>query len=239
MYDALEIKRPLAETIMSSSIFILPLGSLEQHGPHLPLGTDTYIAEEISIRVANEIENSVLLPILPYGYSWVWRDIPATVTIKEKTLEVLIKEIAHSVCRHNPKALVVINWHGANVSAIKYAARDLVDEIPLKFYYFNMPSDENFLRIMDSKPSSLTIHAEEIETSIMLLIKPELVDKSLAKPEYPAQPKAYGKSALCLGTLSKSGIYGDPSVATKEKGERFLSIMVDDILSTLREEKII
>jgi len=73
----------------------------------------------------------------------------------------------------------------------------------------------------------------------MLLIKPELVDMSLAKPEYPAQPKAYGKSALCLGTLSKSGIYGDPSVATKEKGERFLSIMVDDILSTLREEKII
>lgn len=239
MYDALKIKRPLAEKIVDSSIFILPLGSLEQHGPHLPLGTDTYIAEEISMRVANSIENSILLPVLPYGYSWVWRDIPASVTIKEKTLEVLIKEIAHSVYRHKPKALVVINWHGANVSAIKYAARDLVDEIPLKFYYFNMPSDESFLRIMDSKPSSLTVHAEEIETSVMLLIKPELVDMSLAKPEYPDQPKAYGKSALCLGKLSKSGIYGDPSVATKEKGEKFLSIMVDDILSTLREEKII
>ena len=239
MYDALKIKRPLAEKIVDSSIFILPLGSLEQHGPHLPLGTDTYIAEEISMRVANSIENSILLPILPYGYSWVWRDIPASVTIKEKTLEVLIKEIAHSVYRHKPKALVIINWHGANVSAIKYAARDLVDEIPLKFYYFNMPSDESFLRIMDSKPSSLTVHAEEIETSVMLLIKPELVDMSLAKPEYPDQPKAYGKSALCLGKLSKSGIYGDPSVATKEKGEKFLSIMVDDILSTLREEKII
>jgi creatinine amidohydrolase len=237
MKYASEMSRLEAEQIVNDSIFILPLGSLEQHGPHLPLGTDYYTAEELSRRVALRIENSIILPGLPFGYSWVWRDIPITVTIREKTLEEVLKEIAYSICRFKAKALVVINGHLANESALKYAARDLVDEIPLKFFYFSLPEINKFP--VDSNPSSLTIHAEEIETSLILSVRPDLVNMSLAKPEYPVRPKSYGCSALSLGILSKSGVFGDPSVATKEKGEIYYEIMADFIFSVLKEEKIV
>jgi len=237
MKYALETNRLETEKITNEAIFMLPLGSLEQHGPHLPLGTDCYIAEELSKRVSAKTENSFILPTLPFGYSWVWRDIPCTVTIKEKTLEELLKEIARSIYRFKPKALIVINGHLANKTALKYVARDLADEISLKFFYFSLPEINKFP--MDSNPSSLTIHAEEIETSLMLAIKPDLVNMSLAKPEYPSEPKSYGVSALSLGTLSKSGVFGDPSIATKEKGETYLEIMTNFILSVLKEEKII
>jgi creatinine amidohydrolase len=237
MKYALEISRLEAEKIINEAIFILPLGSLEQHGPHLPLGTDCYTAEELSKRVSAKMENSIILPTLPFGYAWVWRDIPCTVTIKEKTLEELLKEIAHSIYRFKPKALIVINGHLANEAALKYVARDLVDEIPLKFFYFSLPEINKFPT--DSNPSSLTIHAEEIETSLMLAIRPDLVNMSLAKPEYPAKPKSYGCSALSLGILSKSGVFGDPSIAKKEKGETYLEIMASFILSVLKEERIV
>ncbi|MGB9724894.1 MAG: creatininase family protein [Nitrososphaeria archaeon] len=237
MRYALEINRKDAEKYINDSILILPLGSLEQHGPHLPLGTDSYTAEEISVRVASKIDNSVILPLLPYGYAWVWKDIPLTISLREKTLKELIKDIAFSVYRFKPRALLVINGHLANESALKYAARDIADEIPLKLFYFSLPEIDKFP--MDSKPSELTIHAEEIETSLMLTIRPELVNMKSAFAEYPKKPKSYGCSALSLGSLSKSGVFGDPSVATKEKGELYMKIMVNYIIEVLKDENII
>lgn len=237
MKYALEISWKEAEKIIKDSLLILPLGSLEQHGPHLPLGVDTFIAEEIAKRVAIKIENSIILPSIPISYSWVWRDFPGTVTIREKTLEELIKDIVRSIYRHKPKALIIINGHLANNSALKYAIRDLYDEIPLRIYYFSYPGIEKFPQ--DSQRWYNDIHAEEVETSIMLAIKPELVDLSKTEIEYPTKPKSYGRSVLSLGTLSKSGIFGNPKVASREKGEKYLEIIVEEILSTLKEENIL
>jgi len=233
----MEITRSDAEKDLGNSVLVMPVGSLEQHGPHLPLGTDCYIAEALAIRVCEAIPDAILLPLLPFGYSWVWKDIPLTVSLREKTVEQILKELALSVYRFNPKALVVINGHLANESALKYAARDLADDVPLRFFYFSLPEIAKFR--MDSRPSELTIHAEEIETSLMLAIKPELVKMSLAKPEYPEKPSSYGVTALSLGKLSKSGVFGNPSVATREKGEEYLEIMTKFIISVLEDEKVI
>lgn len=237
MRNALEMTRVDAERELGKSVLVMPMGSLEQHGPHLPLGTDCYIAEALAIRVCEAVQDAILLPLLPFGYSWVWKDIPLTVSLKEKTVEEIVKEVALSVYRFNPKALVIINGHLANDSALKYAARDLADEISLKFFYFSLPEISKFR--MDSKPSELTVHAEEIETSLMLAIKPELVNMALAKPEYPEKPRSYGVTALSLGKLSRSGVFGDPSVATREKGEQYLELMTKFIISVLQAEKII
>lgn len=233
---ALSISRKRAEEIRDP-LFILPLGSIEQHGNHLPLGTDTYIAEAIAERAAEGIEHSVILPTLSITYSWSWKGIPFSLYIKESSLKELLKEIARSSTQYNPKAFVVINAHLANDSAIKYAARDLSEELPdLRFFYFSYPPLEMLER--DSEPS-FTIHAEEIETSLMLYIKPDLVDMSQAVKEYPSKPKGYGKKAMVLGGLSRSGSFGDPTVASADKGRTYLETMANWIIETLKEEGVI
>jgi len=235
MERALMISRKRAEEI-KNPVFILPLGSLEQHGNHLPLGTDTHIAEAIAEGVAQRIEGSVVLPSLSMTYSWSWKGIPFSLYVREGTLKEVLKEIAVSSMPYSPRAFVVVNAHLANESAMKYAARDLCEELPgLNFFYFSYPPLDRFYR--ESEPS-FTMHAGEVETSIMLHIKPELVDMSMAVREYPDKPRAYGSRAMALGKLSGSGSFGDPTVASAEKGESYLRTMVDWVIESLSSEGI-
>lgn len=224
-----EIKANLQEF----PVAILPMGSTEQHGPHLPLGVDIFLAEGIAKRVCMQI-GAVLLPTVPFGYSWVWRDIPGTVSIQQKNLEAVIKDIAHSLDRYNVKILIIINGHDANGSSIKYAARELVDEIGMQVIYFSYPNlHEVLTQYCDSPAWHGMIHACEFETSLMLALKPELVHMEKAVREYPAMPDLYGKSAVSLGSLSESGVFGDPTLATAEKGQEILDYYVRNITKTI------
>lgn len=216
-------------------VAILPLGATEQHGHHLPIGTDIFLAEGIS-RKLSEKTGAVLLPTLPFGYSWVWRDIPGTVSLQQHHVEAAIKDVAHSVARYGIKMLVLINGHDANNASMKYATRELADELDIPVIYLFYP---NLNKIMEQHCESPTwhgmIHACEFETSLMLALKPELVDLSKAVREYPEQPRLYGKSSISLGDLSKSGVYGDATLATKEKGEKMLNQFVPEMEQIILE----
>jgi creatinine amidohydrolase len=210
-------------------VAILPMGATEQHGHHLPLGVDIFLAEGIS-RKLSEQTGALLLPSLPFGYSWVWRDIPGTVSLQQHHVEAVIKDVAHSVERYGIKMLVLVNGHDANNASMKYATRELADELDIPVIYLFYP---NFNKIMEEHCESPTwhgmIHACEFETSLMLAIKPELVDMNKAVREYPEKPRLYGKSSISLGDLSKSGVYGDATLATKEKGEAMLNLFLPEM----------
>lgn len=210
-------------------VAILPMGATEQHGHHLPLGTDIFLAEGLS-RKLSEKTGALLLPSQPFGYSWVWRDIPGTVSLQQHHVEAIIKDVAHSVARYGIKLLVLVNGHDANNASMKYATRELADELDIPVIYLFYPNLETIMKEHCQSPTwHGMIHACEFETSLMMALKPELVDMTKAVSEYPDKPNLYGKSSISLGDLSKSGVYGDATKATKEKGEKMLKQFVSEM----------
>lgn len=233
--EAETMTRPeVAEALSRRSLAILPIGSTEQHGPHLPLGTDTLLAQEVARRVG-EATGALVFPPLPLGYAWVWRDIPGTLTVDEATLQQVIKDIAHSLHRQGLRTLVLLNGHGANESALKYAVRELADEIPMKvlhFSYFNHFGEA--AAVVESPKWHGTFHACEVETSLMLAVRPDLVRMDLAVREYPDAPPTYGVSPVSMGSVSRSGVFGDPTLATAEKGRALLEAAVANLVEIIR-----
>lgn len=203
---------------------ILPVGSFEQHGPHLPLDTDNLIAEAMAIETAKRSVGMVL-PVLNVGYAWVWRDKPGTLTFRFETYMAMIRDIAESLAGWNVKALFVLSAHGSNPQPVKHAIRELIHEkydIAVLNSLYSGLSD--MLAQCDSEPWHNDIHAEEIETALMLAIAPELVRMDRAAADYPPVPDDYGKSEVSMGHLMRSGVFGDPTPATAEKGRRWLEI---------------
>ena len=220
----------VAAAIEEFPVAILPLGATEQHGHHLPLGVDIFLAEGLSKKIC-EKTGAILLPSLPFGYSWVWRDIPGTVSLQQHHVEAVIKDIAHSLSRYGVKTLILVNGHDSNNSSMKYAARELQDEVEMDIIYLFYPDIQHVMKqYCDSETWHGMIHACEFETSLMLALKPELVDMSKAVKEYPEQPPLYGRSTISLGSLSKSGVFGDATLASKEKGEKLLQIFLDKMI---------
>src|SRR5918997_5085125 len=223
------------EAVRSFPVAVLPLGATEQHGHHLPLGVDIVPAEEIARLVAGET-GGLLLPAVPFGYSWVWRDIPGTVSLQQHNVEAIIKDVAHSVSRYGIELLVLINGHEANSSSMKYAARELQDELAMSVIYFFYPGlTEVMAEHCESETWHGMVHACEFETSLMLAMHPAHVQMEKAVPEYPDKPSLYGKSSVSLGDLSQNGVYGDPTKATKEKGKLMLDAFVKAISDDLGE----
>ena len=224
----------VAEVVRRNPVAILPIGATEQHGHHLPLGVDILLAEYMARRVAAET-GALLLPSLPFGYSWVWRDIPGTVSLQQHHVEAVLKDIAHSVSRYGVKLLVVINGHEANNASLKYACRELEDELDIPMVYLFYPELQRAMNeCCESQTWNGMFHACEFETSLMLAVKPEWVHMDKAVKEYPETPPLYGRSAISVGRLSQSGVYGDPTLATREKGKKMLEIITEAMVRLVR-----
>ncbi|MFU0790210.1 creatininase family protein [Virgibacillus proomii] len=225
----------VAESVKEFPVAILPLGATEQHGHHLPLGTDIILAKGISKKIAEQT-GALLLPTMPFGYSWVWRDIPGTISLQQNHVEAVIKDVAYSVSRYGIKLLVLVNGHDANNASMKYATRELMDELDMPIIYLFYPNMEEVMKEYCESPTwNGMIHACEFETSLMLALNSKLVDMSKTVSEYPSTPKLYGKSTISLGNLSESGVYGDATLASKEKGNKMLNIFVTEMVNLLLE----
>lgn len=201
---------------------ILPVGSFEQHGPHLPLDTDNRIVEAMALETARR-STGMVLPVLNVGYAWVWRGHPGTLTFRFDTYMALIRDIAESLAGWGVKALFVLSSHGSNPQPVKHAIRELIHEKyeirVLNSLYMGL---EDMVAECDSARWADDIHAEEIETALMLAIAPELVHMDRAAADYPPVPVDYAKSEISMGHIMRSGVFGDPTPATAEKGRRWL-----------------
>ncbi|HIE50577.1 MAG TPA: creatininase family protein [Armatimonadetes bacterium] len=226
----------VATYVQENPTAIWPLGATEQHGPHLPLATDTLLAEALARRVAREV-GGLLLPPLPLSYSWVWRDIPGTLTLRVETFLAVVKDVVRSLQRTGIRAALLVNGHAANQQPLKYALRELADELTLPILYVFYPGLEEVTRDTTLSPrwQPHTFHACEIETSLFLAVCPALCRPERAVREYPPVPPHFERSALSMGHLSQSGVFGDATVADAERGQAWWEAVVQETVHLWRE----
>ncbi|WP_376788546.1 creatininase family protein [Thermoflexus sp.] len=214
---------------------ILPIGAIEAHGPHLPVGTDNLLAQAIAERVAEQVEG-VLLPLIPYGQVWSLQDFPGSLSISSETLTHLLVELGLSLQRQGAALLAVINGHIGNGAALQAAARRLHQLKGPVMYVFTYPGiGEAALRICSSRPlPGGYFHADEIETSLVLHIAPEQVRRDRMIREEPQLPPDFLYRPVPWTEITRTGILGDPTPATAEKGKALLEAIVRQIVSVLR-----
>ncbi len=216
---------------------ILPIGAVEAHGPHLPVGTDNFIAGELARRLAEEIAG-LLLPLQPWGQVWSLENFPGTISLGEETLKDTLKNIARSLDRHGGRLLIIVNGHLGNRDQLKSAVRDILEEdLGIKILTMNHPGLEELEKKHTETPRALSgyFHAEEMETSMMLAIRPDLVKMDLARAVYPDFPSYHGAYPLRWEIFTPEGVLGDPRPATAEKGEKLLAGMVEKMVKIYRD----
>ena len=230
-----------------NTIILIPLGSTEQEGTHLPLGVDTYVAEMLAQRVAKET-GSLVGPVLPVGYSEWFCEFPGTISIKIETLIQILREYISSLIRHGFKKFIFINGHGGNSPAIDVVSREFIMNHEVHIAMVEIWKIANSLaKDIPMLKENVFKHAGELMTSVMLYIHPNTVNMKKAKVEYLKSYKHPFKVKSTLGpaefkgvditlydkakSLTESGIMGDPLSATAEKGK----IIVNAITSYLAD----
>jgi creatinine amidohydrolase len=233
--------------------FVVPLGSLEQHGPHLPLFTDSLIISHIADRVEQLRSDSiVLLPVQWLGHSPHHRRF-ACVSADLFPYIGMICAICRSLVQLGARKILLLNGHGGNDTPCKAAQRELKSEfasIPDLYIvyaaYWNLAA-EKFDCIRESEEGGMG-HACEMETSIMLAANPSLVDMTVAASGGPNPRMGYRTIDMLrpppfslineFDEVSGNGVMGTPELATASKGERFLNAAADsvaDLLDQMRD----
>lgn len=231
------------------TIALLPVASIEQHGPHLPVFTDTLIGEAIAQRVEAGADGGppvLRLPAQCYGRSNEHTDFPGTVTLSSRTLLAVLDDIGASVARAGVGRLVLLNTHGGNTALLQVAARDIRQRHGLMVASVNPMSAIDSRRPGSGVPeaeSRFGIHAGQVETSVMLALHPELVHMDVATggpPDVLASTPHLGFAgpntvAWLASDLAADGVLGDPRGATAEAGETHLKEAVEATRLALAE----
>lgn len=231
-----------------NTVIIQPIGAIEQHGPHLPIAVDAAIGVGVLGKALSQLEETVptyALPPLYYGKSNEHWHFPGTITLSAQTLLTTIKEVAQSIYRSGFRKFVLMNSHGGQPQIMEIAARDLHQEsgdfLVFPFFIGRVPNIAN--ELLSQKELEMGIHAGDAETSIMLALLPEQVKMERAVCEYPPElpPESLlsveGQLPFAWTTkdLSRSGVIGDATTATREKGDRLLASLAEGLVRVIRD----
>ena len=206
-------------------VAIIPVGSIEQHGPHLPVSTDSDIVTEVAQRLAQK-KKYFVLPTVNFGVSFEHAPF-FNLSIKESTLRVILTDLCQSLLKNNIKTVFIINGHHGNLNALKNIDKKLSKISKNRIKVFSLSYWHFMKREFD--------HAGFVETSIMLFIsknvKMKLAKKGLITDKMsPQEIKKIGKLAnKSFPEATKNGIWGDPTTATMEDGK----IILDEIIKNL------
>ena len=205
-----------------SIVLLLPIGSCEQHGPHLPLDTDTQIAQYLCAQAAQQDSRILIAPSLSITASGEHAGFPGTLSIGTEALTQVLVEIVRSADWSN--GVVFVNGHGGNADAVAAAIRILANE-------------QRNVAAWWPRIEHGDAHAGASETSMMLVINPEQVNMAKVeagstKPisEIAAQLRSGGVRAV-----STNGVLGDPTTATSEHGHNLLSQLTHDLVTFIDE----
>jgi len=214
---------------------ILPLGSLESHGPHLPFGTDAITPHLIGLEVAKQVPNTVVLPPVNYGVSEHYKQFSFTVSLQFETMINLLKDILESVHREGIRKVFIMNGHDGNIAPIEIAARTAKVNHP----DFKIVSLDAWWQLVGNlvPPGFFDVwnglgHGGEGETSISLALFPELVDLSKAAGVVPHLPD-YIDVKWTFDELTNTGASGDPTKASREKGLKMKEFLVNAVVEVL------
>lgn len=236
----------IPEVLTSDSIIVLPLGAIEQHGPHLPMSTDFVVAEaaaKAAVETVGEEVNAWLLPALPYTKSNEHAWSAGTMWLSATTLMSVLDDIGRSISSTPAKRVLFINGHGGNSALVQVMNRELRLKYGLQTFlaHPHMPADQGGSSA--ASELGMGIHGGMDETSVMLHLRPELVDMSLAVRRVPEKlaenehVRFGGKVAF--GWLSNDffpdGHIGDPTGATAEIGKKMFDSAVAGLSEAMRE----
>ncbi len=213
-----------------SGQIIIPIGSLEQHGAHLPVSTDSIIIEHLAKNLAQKIQ-SLYIPAITFGISFEHEPL-FNISLSNNTFSHLIEDICVSLAKYGMKNIILLNGHHGNIGSMYYISQNVFNKIPsntrLNFInYWNLMKDFD--------------HAGEIETSLLLAINAKLVKMKMAR----ANTKEIGGSKVAYTSLTShhgsfpkitgNGVWGDPTKASILKGRSLLADLLQKLEQTIIE----
>lgn len=241
----------LSEVMKKTDLVIVPVGSTEQHGCHLPLAADTIqvveMAKQTVARLAQEGITVVAGPTIPFGVAPYHMPFPGTINLQSETLKALISDVCRSLYQHGFRRFALLLGHGGNYATMQAAAQDLAVELPQsQFVFLNwLPySESKYPEFIRSKRSEG--HSGEGETARVLVSHPNLVQMQRAQVFYSeAADKAEDKEHPLMGggifqattnwkSLTPYGSVGDPTLATVKTGTKSYEVIVDWIVYALK-----
>jgi len=232
----------------SRVVIVQPVGAIEQHGPHLPLAVDSAIGLAVLGKALERLDSSIpafAMPSLYYGKSNEHWHFPGTISLSANTLINLLMETGESLYRAGFRKWILMNSHGGQPQIMDIVARDLhvkyEDFEVFPFFTWRVPHMTK--QLLTEKEGQLGIHAGDAETSLMMAILPEQVRFDRAVREYPhGLPE---DSVLTLERnlpipwttrdISESGVIGDATTATREKGDRILESLAQGWAQTIAD----
>ncbi|WP_456365504.1 creatininase family protein [Thermococcus sp.] len=215
----------------SVEVVILPVGSVEAHGRHLPLGTDTFAPLEIARRVEEKAKlkgkEVLLLPPIWYGHTFTLNVYPGTINVRPESLRMYVGDVLAEIAAEGFERIIILNGHGGNVYPLIEAAEDVAElypDVEIIMVSWWLDFREEILSVCSSQG-----HAGEDETSVMLAVRGELVRMENARGRrirrrFRTIRKDIGRE------LFPEGINDDPSRASAEKGERILELVSEGVL---------
>jgi creatinine amidohydrolase len=211
---------------------IIPIGTVEEHGSHLPLATDTIQAMELAKQVSQRM-NVFIAPPLHYGFCRSTRCHPGTIGISAGALRMMIRDIVKSLHLHGLRSFMMLSGHAGelHMAALNEVGEELLEGIP-GISIAVLSEMDLFLDKGVLVETEDDIHAGEVETSMMLYIRPELV-KGRASKEYPTFPKP-----ILVRDKRKywpGGVWGDPSKASRNKGEKMINLAVEKVIDLIKK----
>lgn len=221
------------EVLQNAKAVLLPLGSnMKEHGLHLPMNNDWLIAEYLTMRVLDQVAIAAM-PTMSYGYYPAFVDYPGSVHLSKTTARDLIIDVCRSITKHGPKKVYVLNT-GFSTNRPLEAARQVLAEEGIVMDYLDL---QVVCKELEKEVSQQPFgsHADEIETSMMMYILPEIVNLERAQPEtsHPGSGPFTRDPVATSGRYSATGAWGDPTLATMEKGRFVIEAVVNHLVDRI------
>ena len=212
---------------------ILPLGSTEYHGPHLPYGTDTIAADALAGAFARELGHTLALPSMPYGVSHHHLAFPWTLSIRPDTLSLVVRDIGESLLHHGIRKLLMVSAHDGNAPVAHVAAGHLSQDHHISVAVFTGWQRKARTALTGRHAIDLD-HAGQSETSLMLYAAPEAVRLELVSAQRNEEVDHPVNLIGSYADVVPLGYSGNAAAATREEGEAIIAVLVRLVVPHLR-----
>ncbi|RLF21001.1 MAG: creatininase family protein [Thermoprotei archaeon] len=220
------------EQLRRADVALLPIGSVEQHGPHNPLGTDYLIAYKLALQ-ASARTSALCLPPIPFGVSAHHRHFPGTIYVKPGSLRAYVRDVLCSLADQGPRKVVIVNGHGGNLHSLLEVARELRGERKAFVVVYQW-----WDAIKELYPKEERGHAASLETSLNLYLHKDLVDMSRAVDE-PLKKLSYELKGVYVPwdtrDFTSSGVMGISTTASEAKGKEVFEKALKELCSLIEE----
>jgi creatinine amidohydrolase len=239
----------IRDAVAQQRVAVLPVGTVEQHGRHLPLVTDVLTASEMSRMAVERVrDQAVLMPPVYYSFNEHHLDFPGTIAVQGQTIINYVTDIGVSLAHHGFRKILLVNGHGSNVPFLDIAARNITNKteaICAMASWWSLIPRDLLTKLRESEFPGGMAHGCELETSVLLHLRPDLVQVDKAEKDIGFQPTEFFYWDLqsaspvffqeWFSRYSRTGTVGDPTKATAEKGRLFVEAVVERMIALIRD----